>query len=561
MAYHGPDLDPWVTAYDHSQDRWLGRRVVGRSRIVADNHGPPSMIMDDDGYLHVFFGTHGDNPIQYTRSQNPRGIDNWTGQRALPISNGTYPKPAIVNGDIYLFSRISPGTGRREAYIYSSDNGDTWSDETVIIEYGDDGIYHTGLFVDGPDIHIPFGTNDSGSGLDNRTDVFHIVLDTSDHTVNTMDGESHGSTISQPDVDDHAKIHDTGDNMAIIPRAVVRNGNPLIVFNEATDADRQGTWEYRYVEWTGSGWSSPSTIVQNSSSSTEDHFDGPAVQLNDDGTIDAYLSVETGNDNRTEIERWKYNGSWTYVETPLPADLSDEYPIQSPTVPLNAHDDFRVAASEVERGVYDNNKRGYAWGDSGIVQRREATDTHNVTADSVEAGGVVAGGIRAATLRGEAVSADRGIFGNQPEVDNLGSRVGMSEDYSFDKDDFETVIFDDVSEDAFDEYDEATGEYTTSRSGMYLITGQATFDGVVDGERCVVRVRRESPDGTTRDLCRGVMPVSSGSARVSVPVTIPNRAYQGWTVWMEVIVDNTDGGTATLKGDNWETYLNLTFLG
>ncbi|MDU0352629.1 hypothetical protein RS130_00695 [Paraglaciecola aquimarina] len=66
VAYQGPLEDPYVAAYNHMTDEWQGPVKAGvsdmgkdSSRKKVDNHGKPTMLVDDLGYIHVFFGGHG----------------------------------------------------------------------------------------------------------------------------------------------------------------------------------------------------------------------------------------------------------------------------------------------------------------------------------------------------------------------------------------------------------------------------------------------------------------------------------------------------------------------
>jgi len=67
VSYQGPKEDPYVISYNHKTDEWDGPYKAGVSimgkepdrRKKIDNHGKPTMIIDNDGYIHVFFGGHG----------------------------------------------------------------------------------------------------------------------------------------------------------------------------------------------------------------------------------------------------------------------------------------------------------------------------------------------------------------------------------------------------------------------------------------------------------------------------------------------------------------------
>jgi len=79
VSYQGPKEDPYVISYNHKTDEWDGPYKAGVSimgkepdrRKKIDNHGKPTMIIDNDGYIHVFFGGHGG--LRELHGDNPRG--------------------------------------------------------------------------------------------------------------------------------------------------------------------------------------------------------------------------------------------------------------------------------------------------------------------------------------------------------------------------------------------------------------------------------------------------------------------------------------------------------
>ena len=68
VSYQGPFTDPYVAAYNHNTKQWQGPFQAGESDLgrmnkkKPDNHGKPTMLIDDLGYLHIFFGGHGGSP-------------------------------------------------------------------------------------------------------------------------------------------------------------------------------------------------------------------------------------------------------------------------------------------------------------------------------------------------------------------------------------------------------------------------------------------------------------------------------------------------------------------
>ena len=67
VCYQGPLEDPYLASYNHKTGEWKGPFKAGVSEMgkdhnrkkKIDNHGKPSMIIDDAGYIHITFGGHG----------------------------------------------------------------------------------------------------------------------------------------------------------------------------------------------------------------------------------------------------------------------------------------------------------------------------------------------------------------------------------------------------------------------------------------------------------------------------------------------------------------------
>lgn len=91
-----------VRVYNNLTGSWSNIYQAAIDALVDDSHGNPAIIKDADGYWHIFYGGHASN-IQHsvTASQNDPSV--WTIQPF--VNNGTYTRPLLVNGQIWLFYR------------------------------------------------------------------------------------------------------------------------------------------------------------------------------------------------------------------------------------------------------------------------------------------------------------------------------------------------------------------------------------------------------------------------------------------------------------------------
>lgn len=125
LAYQGSLEDAYVAAYNHKTQKWEGPYKAGVSllgktpREKNDGHGKPTLVVDDEGFIHVAFGghgglkSHGENTLGnphsgkqiHVVSKKPMDISSW--EELDNISPfGTYSQfLKMDNGDIYLFYR------------------------------------------------------------------------------------------------------------------------------------------------------------------------------------------------------------------------------------------------------------------------------------------------------------------------------------------------------------------------------------------------------------------------------------------------------------------------
>ncbi len=139
VTYMGDDYNAWITYYDHDTKRWTKPVKVDDCRYKAkDGHNNPELLITRDGYLHLFYGCHG-NPVKYARSLYPEDITRWRLGKEFG-ARSTYPHPVQVgNGDILVFCRRHlpvSGTEHAVTFVYrSTDNGSTWDEGTQLVSF------------------------------------------------------------------------------------------------------------------------------------------------------------------------------------------------------------------------------------------------------------------------------------------------------------------------------------------------------------------------------------------------------------------------------------------
>jgi len=123
VTFGDPECHPAIVFYDHRAKKWSKPRQVGKTGVVDDSHGLPTLAINHEGYLHVVFGSHGGK--QYvTRSSVPEETDRWD-PTAVVAPNATYSDLYFVGDTFHIFHRGQPGAW---GFRTSDDGGKSWSD-------------------------------------------------------------------------------------------------------------------------------------------------------------------------------------------------------------------------------------------------------------------------------------------------------------------------------------------------------------------------------------------------------------------------------------------------
>ena len=86
-AFQNTKGQPTVMVYDVTKQAWDGPVYASQFGLGKDAHGNPSICLDRNGYIHIFFGCHG-GPMRHARSQRPYDIHSWS-EQTPPTSRAT----------------------------------------------------------------------------------------------------------------------------------------------------------------------------------------------------------------------------------------------------------------------------------------------------------------------------------------------------------------------------------------------------------------------------------------------------------------------------------------
>ncbi len=108
LAYVDRRYDVYMKSFDHRTGTLSSPALVAAGGI---DHINPSVLLDRDGYLHVFFGAR-PYPIRYLRSRNPLAWNDWHGVYIESVGqSATYPVPIIIGDKIFLVFREGSSYG------------------------------------------------------------------------------------------------------------------------------------------------------------------------------------------------------------------------------------------------------------------------------------------------------------------------------------------------------------------------------------------------------------------------------------------------------------------
>ena len=294
VAYQGPLEDPYVAAYNHSENRWVGPFQAGASILgkdpkkKIDSHGKPTMIIDDQGYIHIFYGGHGGveelhgrNPLgdvhsghnKHAVSSKPYDITSWEDlDNISPF--GTYNQAIKMdNGDIYVFYRHG---AHRSDWVYqkSTDNGRTFAKPVSFLKHQrrDDGIGSDSWYayvskglnnniVVGFDYHYCWDRdaprNNRGGHSTERKNLYFINFNTTSNTWSNVTGDQLVLPITKHVADQKALAVDTGDLWTFNGSTKVdAQGRPHIAAYIGEDIGWQigGPKHATYFSWSGEDW-------------------------------------------------------------------------------------------------------------------------------------------------------------------------------------------------------------------------------------------------------------------------------------------------------------------
>ncbi len=377
-----------VTALDHSTGYFSDIEGMGRSFLVDDEHGNPTIVLDHENHLHCFYGAHGNltpepKGMKHSSTRWPwggaeLGGSKWA-QRADIAGEFTYPHAVMAGSGLHLFMRgYISATADYPLVLYKTsalaDGVATWGAEQTIVDFGADSrVYQGQAILVGTDIHFVVTKS---PGVDSiRQHVYYFRYDTATGALTNHDGSFSTASGSLP-VDltsansNYRIFTHSGSNGCYVPvLAFDTNGDPFVAFSDGTGT----SLDIKVMKRSSGTWGSPETAAN-----TDLRFNDYALGPLPGGEMELFWTADPGaawGDNGDIMRKVRSAaGVWGSAETILAATTRS---LGQLNVVRNAHANARVTFCENAPNALDATAaaaqgRVYLWGAQGLVAYRQA---------------------------------------------------------------------------------------------------------------------------------------------------------------------------------------------
>ncbi len=312
--------DIHVAYYDHITKEIQSKTLYDQLEI--DDHDNPSILIDEDGKLMVFFNKHsGVDPLYLVKALEPESINSWGEVKILALNKGSKENPKLYghhtytypiklsgeNGRIYLFWR---GIDGKPSYSFSDDNGDSWAEGQVY--FMPEVIYkfrrpYIKIYSNGMD-KIHFSLTDGHPRNEDANSIYYMYYKSGSFF--KADGTKIKNIEDLPIVPKEADLvyngglgngkawnWDIGEN---------EQGNPVLAY---TRYPNDTTHIYAYATWENNKWNNFSLInsgswfpktMEGKIELEQNYSGGMSIDHEEENTL--YLSIN--RDSVFEIEKW-----------------------------------------------------------------------------------------------------------------------------------------------------------------------------------------------------------------------------------------------------------------
>lgn len=398
VCYQGAFEDPYVASYNHNTGEWKGPFKAGISEMgkdpnrkkKIDNHGKPSIIIDDAGYIHIAFGghggmrKHGKNTLgnhhygknQHVVSKKPLDISSWKTLNTIPPF-GTYNQfVKMDNGDIYLFYRHG---AHRSNWVYqkSTDNGRTYEEPVSFLKHkrrtdigAEDSWYPWISRGDGDDLIVAFDyhlcmdgekVKDGRGHIPGRYNVYYMVMDTKSGKWRNVKNETLTMPMTKEKADEKVLVANTGSDWTFQGVTDLDpNGNPHVCITVGKDIGERSSApkHMRHYRWNVTEW-----IESVNSGLPIGNGDVEVKSVND---VSMYIA-EKEIKGAGVVRRWDSSDAGKTFKKGNVLLRREKSSFAISSLIDNAHPDAKLIVAEREPGT--DYRKMYLLGNNGPIQR------------------------------------------------------------------------------------------------------------------------------------------------------------------------------------------------
>ncbi len=294
-----------------------------------DDHGSPSILLEPDHRLTVFWSAHSGPTMNYRTSTRPLDISSWGPTRHvaddLPGPRGfTYPNPQLLRDEqntLYLFWR----GGDWSADYATRTAAGRWSPAHRLIEVANERPY-VKIDSNGTDTIALAFTNGHPRGV--VTSIYYATL--RDGALWTAGGRRIAPIGGRPIAPQQADLVYDAARTGVrswVWDVAYDDGRPVIVYATFPSPQRHLYW---YAGWTGQRWVSHEIAVGGPTISPhtieKQYSGGLALDHNDPSVV--FMSRQVSG--TFEIERWKTTdrgAAWSYTTLARSRNADDVRPV------------------------------------------------------------------------------------------------------------------------------------------------------------------------------------------------------------------------------------------
>lgn len=311
FVFGNPNNCPTISYHDHDNGSFAAPVVLGTNPNM-DAHRNPTILIDGDGIIYVFYGAHG-HPTRVVKSVSPHDISEWRAAADIEERN-SYPQPWQLRwGELFVSYRSSGGW----SCCKSIDGAVSWQPTVDLIEFNDASIYAVSVAETGPyprRIHIAWEKMGGGTSEEVRTkalwarryNVYYAHSDDGGTTWWRADGGSYELPITEASAE---KVHDSGEHGVWIKDIQLDSqGNPYVLFLDSDVRTYETTW--KVARRSGGDWH----IADVAKSNHMYDAGGIVVLSDDDLRIYGPTTASQPHEDGGEIEEWRSTdkgATWT----------------------------------------------------------------------------------------------------------------------------------------------------------------------------------------------------------------------------------------------------------